>query len=53
MKIGYGIKGISSTKFAEVRDIKQFFINYYKEFGEIPAYVFIIGDDGIAVDYNA
>jgi len=52
--MGYGVKGISSTKFVEIansEDARVFLRNLYRN-GDKPAYCFIVDNDGIATDFN-
>ena len=52
--MGYGVKGISSTKFVEVantEDVLEFLRNMYRN-GDKPAYCFVVDNAGIATDFN-
>ena len=52
--MGYGVKGISSTKFLDIvthGDAMEVLRNVYRNGGR-PAYAFIVGEDGVAVDFN-
>lgn len=49
MKVGYGIKGISSTNFAEVENESDA-VKFLRETGEEIAYAFVVDETGEATD---
>jgi hypothetical protein len=49
MKLGYGIKGIFSTNFAEVENESDA-VKFLRETGEEIAYAFVIDETGEATD---